>query len=211
MKKAETIALAIILLSYLVGIYFYSSMPSEMASHWNLQGQVDGYISKFWGLFLMPIVSTGLFLLFLAIPQIDPLKENIKKFRGYFDAFIILLLGFLFYLYLLTILWNKGARFDMIQVLSPAFAALFGYLGILLEKAKRNWFIGIRTPWTMSSDKVWDKTHKLGALLFKVAGAICLLGILFPNFALFFVFLPLIVATFYTTVYSYLEYRKEAR
>ena len=81
MKKSNIIILIIILISFSIGIYFHSKMPAEMASHWNIKGEVDGYISKFWGLFLMPIISIGMFLLFLFIPKIDPLKSNIEKFR----------------------------------------------------------------------------------------------------------------------------------
>ncbi len=77
MRKSEIIILGIILLSFIVGIYFYPQMPEQMATHWDAQGQVDGYMSKFWGLFLMPFSLIGLGLLFVAIPRIDPLKANI--------------------------------------------------------------------------------------------------------------------------------------
>jgi len=185
-------------------------MPEKMASHWNIQGKVDGYLSKFWGLFLMPLLSLALFVLFLLIPKIDPLKANIEKFRKYFDGFIILIILFLFYLYLLTIFWNFGNKFSMNQVLPPAFGILFFYCGILIEKAKRNWFIGIRTPWTLSNEKVWERTHKIGGKLFKVAGIIVLLGIIFPNYAFFFILFPVIAVSIYTVIYSYFEYRKES-
>jgi len=198
-----------ILLSFLIGIYLYPKMPEQMASHWNAQGQVDGYVSKFWGLFLMPFISLALFLLFILIPKIDPLKANIEKFRKYFDGFIIFTILFLFYLFTLTIFWNFGVKFSMNQVLPPAFGILFFYCGILIEKAKRNWFIGIRTPWTLSNDKVWERTHKIGGKLFKVVGIIAFLGIIFPNYAFFLILFPVIAVSIYTVVYSYFEYRKE--
>ena len=184
-------------------------MPEKMASHWNFKGEVDGYISRFWGLFLMPFISVVLFLLFLLIPKIDPLKANIEKFRKYFDGFVVLIILFLFYLYLLTIFWNFGVQFSMNQVLPPAFGILFFYCGILIEKAKRNWFIGIRTPWTLSNDKVWERTHKIGGKLFKVVGIIAFLGIIFPNYAFFLILFPVIAVSIFTVIYSYLEYRKE--
>jgi uncharacterized membrane protein len=186
-------------------------MPEKIASHWNAQGQVNGYMSKFWGLFLMPIISVGLLLLFMIIPKIDPLKENIQEFRKYYDGFVILVIVFLFYVYLLTIFWNIGLRFNVIALLSPAFAILFYYCGILIENAKRNWFIGIRTPWTLSSEKVWDKTHKIGGKLFKIAGIIALAAIFFQSFALFFIIVPVIMIAIYTVVYSYFEYQKEIK
>jgi len=209
MRKSEIVTILIILSSFVIGICLYPKMPAEMASHWNAQGQVDGYVSKFWGLFLMPIISLILFFLFILIPKIDPLKANIEKFRKYFDGFIILIILFLFYLYLLTIFWNFGVQFSMNQVLAPAFGILFFYCGILIEKAKRNWFIGIRNPWTLSNDKVWERTHKIGGKLFKVVGIIAFLGIIFPNYEFFLILFPVIAVSIYTVIYSYFEYKKE--
>lgn len=209
MKKTVIISLLIILLSFIIGIYFYPQMDDLMASHWNAKGEVDDYMSKFWGLFLMPLVLIGLLLLFILIPRIDPLKKNIEKFRKYFNIFIVLIILFLFYIYLLTIFWNLGFRFSMNQFLPPALAILFYYIGVLVEKAKRNWFIGIRTPWTLSSDKVWEKTHQIGGKLFKVLGVITLLGIFFGDYTIFIVLVPAILVAGYTIVYSYFEYQKE--
>ncbi len=199
----------IISISFVIGIYFYPEFSDQVASHWNTKGEVDGYISKFWGLFLMPIVSLALWLLFLLIPKIDPLKKNVEKFRKYFDTFVVLIILFLFYVYLLTIAWNLGARFDMGRVMVPAMGILFFYIGVLLKHAKRNWFIGIRTPWTLSSDKVWDKTHELGGKLFKIAGVITILSIFFSKWSFWIVIASALLVTIYTLVYSYFLYQKE--
>lgn len=208
MKKTTVIVLVIILLSFIAAVYFYPQMPEKMASHWNAQGKVDGYMPKFWGLFLMPIVSVVMFLLFLLIPKIDPLKKNIEKFREYFDWFIVLIIAFLFYIYLLTVFWSLNFRFNMAAMMVPALGILFYYMGILTENAERNWFIGIRTPWTLSNNIVWKKTHKLGGKLFKIAGIIAVIGVLFQKYALFFVLVPAISVAAYTIVYSYFEYNK---
>lgn len=211
MKKTTLIAFLIILFIFAIGVYFYPQMPEQMASHWNSQGEVNGYMPKFWGLFLVPLISAAITLLLLAIPKFDPLKENVKKFKKYFDAFIILFLLFLLYLYLLTIFWNFGAKFDFVFALVPAFAILFYYLGILTEHAEKNWFIGIRTPWTMSSETVWQKTHKVGGKLFKLTGFIALIGLLFEDYAIYFMIIPVILVSLYTTYYSYSEYQREKR
>ena len=157
----------------------------------------------------MPIISLVMVLLFLLIPKIDPLKENIQKFRKYFDRFIVLIILFLLYIYLLAIFWNLGKRFNMIYTMVPALAVLFYYIGIMVENAKRNWFIGIRTPWTLSSEAVWDKTHKIGGKLFKIAALITLFGIFFGKYAIFFTIVPVILVAVYTFIYSYFEYQKE--
>ena len=143
LRKSEIISLLIIMISFIIGISFYSLLPDKVASHWNAKGEVDGYMSKFGGLFLMPVISLVLLLLFIIIPKIDPLKHNIENFRKYFDGFIVLMMLFLFYLYILTILWNIGVRFNFVHLLVPIFSIFFYYCGILIQKAQRNWFIGI--------------------------------------------------------------------
>ncbi len=211
MRKTEKIILGIIVLSFAIGIFLYPQMPDQMASHWDDRGQVDDYMSKFWGLFLLPFTSVFLCLLFVSIPKIDPLKVNIEKFRDYYDGFVAFMIIFLFYIYLLTVLWNVGIRFNMSRLLAPAMGVLFYYCGILIKNTKRNWFIGIRTPWTLSSEKVWDKTHQIGGKLFKIAGIIALSGAFFQKYALFLVLAPVISVSIYTIVYSYFEYQKEIK
>ena len=88
-------------------------------------------------------------------------------------------------------------------------AILMFYIGILLEKAKQNWFIGIRTPWTLSSEKVWDKTHKLGARLFKTLAVIILASLLVPKYSIWIVIMPIIATALWLFIYSYLEFKKE--
>ncbi len=211
LTKQAIIIVGIVLLFFAVGSYFYTQMPDRIAAHWNAQGQADGYMSRFWGLFLVPLMAAGMSVLLVLIPSIDPLRANIDKFKAHYYGFVIVLLLFLFYLYLLTILWNLGARFNMIQLLAPAFGILFYYCGVLMEKAKRNWFIGIRTPWTLNSEVVWDKTHRIGGRLFKAAGILSLIGILFPSYAIFLILVPAILLAFFTIIYSYVEYQKETR
>lgn len=210
-KKIKIVILFIIFVSFVAGFYLYPYMPEKIASHWNIQGDVDGYMSKFWGLFLMPIMSLAMFFLFLLVPKIDPLKENVKKFREYFDKFILLIILFIFYIYTLTILWSFGWRFNMGQFMAPALGVLFFYAGVLIEKSKRNWFIGIRTPWTLSSETVWDKTHQLGSKLFKISGIVALFGFVLPSIAFYLVLIPVIFSVIYSVIYSYLEYQKEKK
>jgi uncharacterized membrane protein len=207
-QKAAT---GIVLLSVIIGVMLYPSMPDMMASHWNAAGQVDGTMPKFWGLFLMPIISAILLGLFIAIPKIDPLAKNIRKFRKQFDMFVLLIMLFMIYVYLLTIGWNFGVRFGMAQALSPALALLFYYTGAMMEESKRNWFIGIRTPWTMSSDKVWDETNRLGGKLMKAAGVVALFGVVFPDFAFTLILAPVIAFAIFSVVYSYVIFKKQSK
>lgn len=208
-NKIKIIISIILLLSFIVSFYFYPQMPLKMASHWDARGQVDGYMSKFLGTFFLPFVMVGLALLFIAIPVIDPLKDNIRKFRKYYDRFIVFFLIFMLFIQLHIILWNLGIQINPNAIIPIGLGLLFFYTGILCENAKRNWFIGIRTPWTLSSDKVWDKTHKIGGKLFKIAGIVAFIGIFFRSYTMFFILIPAMLAAVYSIVYSYLEYRKE--
>jgi uncharacterized membrane protein len=209
--KTYAIALGIVVLSFLIAAYFYPSMPDKMVSHWNGRGEADGTLPKFWALFLVPLTSAGLLLLFAAVPKMDPLRGNIGKFRGHYDGFVFLMMSFLLYIFLLTIAWNLGLRFAFIAAMVPALALLFYYCGVLIENAKQNWFVGIRTPWTLSSERVWDKTHKRGGKLFKIAGLVALPGILLPDYAIFLIIVPVILLSAYTVAYSYVEYAKERK
>ena len=208
MNKLRIIAVAIIVLLFLIGMLSYQYLPDKIASHWNSQGDVDGDMPKFLGIFLVPIIAVGLFLLFILVPKIDPLKENYKKFKNYYDSFILVMIIFMLYVYLLTIIWNFGIKFNMTSTLIPAVGALFIYIGIILRNIKRNWFIGIRTPWTISSDRVWSKTHKLGSKLFIISGIITILGIFFPKYMIWFILIPVVISSIVCVVYSYLEFRK---
>jgi uncharacterized membrane protein len=208
-RKSEILIIGITLLSFAIGVYYYPQMPEKMASHWNAKGQVDDYLSKFWGVFLIPITLVPLALLFMAIPRIDPLRENIEKFRRYYDGFVILFMLFMVFVYLQMILWNIGIKISPNVFVPIGAGLLFIGAGILCENAKRNWFIGIRTPWTLSSERVWDKTHRLGGKLFKIVGVVAMVGIFFQSYAVFFVLIPVILVAAYTVGYSYFEYRKE--
>ncbi|MFA5992934.1 MAG: DUF1648 domain-containing protein [Candidatus Pacearchaeota archaeon] len=209
MKKVTLVGIIVIILMFAIGIYFYQFLPDKLASHWNAQGQVNGYSSKAFALFFMPIITLALFLLLVFIPKIDPLKQNIRKFSSYYYGFILLFVFYMFYIYILTLVSNLGFVINFTQFLSPAMGVLFFCVGILIEKSKRNWTIGIRTPWTLSSDFVWKKTHNLGGKLFKISGVICFVGIVLPKYAFFLIIIPVIISAIVSFVYSYFVYRSE--
>jgi uncharacterized membrane protein len=208
MKFSRIMLIVLLVAFYALALALYSRMPDPMASHWGAQGEVNGYISRFWGMFLVPFITTGLVLLFLAIPLIDPLKANIAKFRGYFDWFVAIFTGYMLFLYILTLLWNLGYRFDMFQMMLPVIAVFFFFMGVLVSKAKRNYFIGIRTPWTLNNDEVWDRTHRFGGRAFKIAAVISLLGVFWTEVAIWFLLVPIIIVAVVTVIYSYVIYQK---
>jgi len=210
-RTALLVSLLLIVLGGAFGAAVYDLLPLQMASHWGVNDQVNGTISRFWGAFLMPLMSLALLGLFLLLPAIDPYKANIARFRGAFNLFITLVIAFLVYVHGLTLAWNLGFNgFQMSAALLPALGLLFIFVGYLLGKAKRNFFIGIRTPWTLSSDSVWDKTHALGSKLFIASGVIAFFSAFFGGLASFWLFLiPLFPSTLFLVVYSYFLYSQE--
>ena len=210
-RLTTIIVLVLILAATIAGVSLWNRLPDHMASHWNINDQVDGYMSKFWGVFLMPLITLGMFLLFLVIPNIDPLKANIAQFRDAFNLFIVLIVGFMVYLYTLTLLWNLGYKnFGLGKAMMPALGVLLIFVGYMLRKAKRNFFIGIRTPWTLSSDRVWDETHRIGAILFTISGMLALLGSFFGGMTAFVMLMvPILGSAIFLVIYSYILYRRE--
>ena len=214
MSTRNTIFVTIFLIAFAVAFSasVYGRLPEQMASHWDDANRVDGYLSRFWGAFLMPVIAGGLVVLFLVIPGIDPLKANIAQFREYFNGFIALVIAFLVYMHILTILWNLGYdQFNMGAAMLPAMGLLFIFAGIMMRNAKRNFFIGIRTPWTLSSDRVWNETHRLGGILFIVSGVLAMLGAFFADYAFWFIMIPILGSTLFLLVYSYLLYQRETK
>jgi len=209
MKNTEWFLLAIVALAFATGGAFYSHVPLTVASHWDASGNVNGYMSRGWGTFTLPIVFVIVFLVLFFIPRIDPKRDNIARFRKYFDYFIVGLAVILYYIYLLTLLWNIGYHFNFTEFLIPPIAALFYLIGVLLPHTEPNFMIGIRTPWTISSPAVWKKTHDAGGVAFKICGIIGLLGTALPELAVWLLFVPVAAATIGLVIYSYVLYERE--
>ena len=213
MSTRTTIFVSVTLIAsaVLAGLLLWSRLPDPMPGHWNAAGELDGYISKFWGVFLLPIISIALTGLFLIVPRIDPLKANIAQFRAAFNWFIVAFVVYILYLYILTLLAALGTLFNMTLMLLPAVGLLFIGIGYLMSGAKRNFFIGIRTPWTLSSDTVWDKTHKLGSRLFMLGGVVTILCAFLGESGIWIMLVAMLGASFVPIVYSYVLYQRETK
>jgi uncharacterized membrane protein len=212
-KATSILVLILIGLSMLAGATLWNQLPEQMASHWNANDEVNGFIPKFWGVFLMPLITLAMLGLFLVLPGIDPLKENVAQFRESFNFFIALISAFMLYIHGLTLAWSLGYQnFKMSAAMLPFLGSLFIAIGLMLRKSKRNFFIGIRTPWTLSSDSVWDKTHQLGSVLFMASGALAIIGGFFGGtIAFLMMFVPLIGSSLLLAIYSYVLYRIETK
>lgn len=208
MRWLPILAVCILVLAGIGGIFLLTSLPEHVASHWNAEGVVDGYMSRLWSVFLVPLIGLVVIGLLVFLPRIDPHRKNVEKFQGWYDGFILAFSLFFAYVYELTLFWNMEVRFDMIMFLLPAFAMLFFYMGLMLKKTRMNWFIGIRTPWTLSSEKVWKKTHEFGGRLFMITAVVVLLSMFFRNFAFIVLLVAVFASAIITVVYSYVVFKR---
>ncbi len=183
-------------------------VPARMTTHWNAAGVPDDSTPATWVLVGGPAFVGSIVLLFEVIPRIDPLADNIAAFRDAYDLLAVLVAGFLTYVYGFVLAWNLGYEFPVEQVLAPAIGALFVAVGFLLTRAERNWFVGIRTPWTLSSETVWRKTHDRAAVLFVLAGVVAFAGVLLPEYFVYLVAGPVAAIALYATAYSFVAYRR---
>ncbi len=212
-RTTTIVVLLMLLAATVAGLLLWNRLPDQMASHWNVNDQVNGYMPKFWGVFMLPLITLAMLGLFLVVPAIDPLKANIAQFREVFNLFIVLIVAFMIYIHGLTLAWSLGyTNFKMSGAMLPAMGLLFIFIGFMLRKAKRNFFIGIRTPWTLSSDTVWNETHRIGAVLFMISGVFAFIGGFFGGTTAFwFMFVPIISSTIFLVIYSYVLYRREIK
>ena len=199
-------------LAALVSIWAYPRLPETVATHWNLRGVPDGYSSRFWAVALMPLVMVGMTGLLRVLPKIDPRRENYAKFIDSYWLIANAILVFMGVAHVLVLANGMGYLVQIDRLLPLGVGLLFAILGNSLTRIEPNWFIGIRTPWTLSSDAVWRKTHRTGGWLFVIGGIVIATGAFAPRGA----FVPLFVATVLVVagipvVQSYVLWKREHR
>jgi len=147
MRRAVVASVVLVVIQFAVGFYLYPSMPERVAIHWGLSGEADGYGSRFMGLFLIPFFSVLLLPFMLALPRLDP-SRGIERFRGGYDWFVFGFLGYMAYVYGLSLAWNLGWRFSFMRMLAPAMGALFVGIGVVLRGRglTGSWGSGRRGP-----------------------------------------------------------------
>ena len=184
----------------------YSSLPDTIPTHWGADGTVNGYGSR-GTIFIMPGVTLSLTLLLLALPWMSPKNFKIDTFRETYNYMMFIVTAMMGYLSFVIIYMTLHPTWDFTKPMIGGMLIFFALLGNSMGKVKRNFFMGIRTPWTLASDQVWMATHRLGARLMTlggVAGAVAvLLGA--PVLPVFFVFLALVL---YPVLYSLLLYKR---
>ena len=207
-QTKEFILIGLIITSFIIGVLIYPNAPDTLPTHWNSSGEADSFGPKWLALFMLPIVTAFTYLLFFIIPKIAVFKKNFAKFEKEFFYLKATIISFLTLIYLGTTA-QIFYKFNLNILIIPAISAMFFIIGHLMPKFKRNFFVGIRTPWTLANDKVWEKTHKLGGTLFKICAVILLIGIFIPKYLVYIILPTIIILITILFVYSYLEFKKE--
>jgi uncharacterized membrane protein len=148
----------------------YPALPAQIPIHWNLRGEVDGWGDKAWAIYLMP----GTMALFMAmipgLPWLSPRAFSVDRFRGTFHYVMLLLIAMMGYLHVVMLQAALHPGWESGRALIAGLLGFMALLGNVLGKVRRNFWIGVRTPWTLASDRVWTATHRLAARLLVAAG-----------------------------------------
>ncbi len=210
--KSEIIPIVLMVFSLSASFYFYLHFPDRVPTHWNIAGEVDGWSTRSFGAFFFPALTLAIYLLLLVIPNLDPKKERYEQFLKPYHIFKNFLVLFLVVVYFLVGANGIGYKIDIALVMPLGVGLLFILLGNYMGKIKMNWFMGIRTPWTLSSEEVWNKTHRLGGKAFILGGVLMALTAIGPPVWKIIVFiLVMTVILFGTLIYSYVLYAREQK
>lgn len=161
----------VLLLPFVLTIYHWADIPDQIAMHWNGAGEVDRWGEKGWEAFLLPVINVGVYLLLIALPYIDPKKKTdnaqkaMRAFRYIFPVFFSGMAVLVLYQWL-------GSEFELTNYIYLCIAVFFLLLGNYMQTIKPNYFVGIRTPWTLESEENWRKTHRFGGRLWVAGGLI---------------------------------------
>ena len=207
--KTEILPILLIIISIVSSFYFLQQMPEKIPTHWNFQGKIDNWGNSSSHILTINSVMIGVYLLFLALPYIDPRKKRYEQFKKIYHIFKNIIILFFALIFFITNLSAVGYNINVSTYIPLMVGLLFIVIGNYMGKIKMNWFMGIRTPWTLSSEETWNKTHQLGGKLFMLSGMfIALEGFLPINYRLPIFILAITIILIGTIFGSYLIYLK---
>lgn len=208
MKKWIYIRIWIVVLMVLVWFYFYDKLPAEIPIHWNFEWQADNWGNKLWVLIWIPIITLSMVLLFPFLSKIDPKSKNYEKFSGAWEILQYVITWFMAYVYFISIYAVLNPEINIWTFIMVWVWILFIILGNYMWKIKQNFFVGIKFPWTLDNEEVWNKTHRFWGKMFMIWGLIFVVNA-FLQWQVFWVFIfTIILIVLVPIVYSYLEYQK---
>ncbi len=174
--KTLVVLILVLLLTWILAFIYEPKLPEQVPTHWNIHGEVDGYTAKPWGVFILPLISTITSLLLMVLPLVAPKGFQLGSAKKIYEIMVLVVALFMMGVMLLSFHAALDQGVDMNQWMMVGMGSLFLILGNYLSKVPKNFFLGIRTPWTLASDEVWYKTHRLGSWVFVVMGLLVILG-----------------------------------
>ncbi len=208
--RREWLQLLLLALPFIAIPFVWSHLPEQMPTHWNLEGEPDDYSHKAFGLLLLPVLNIFTTALLFGLPYIDPRRENFELFANTMRSFRLLFTTFMLVVFGSIVAAGLGYDFAIERVICVCLILLFLVLGNMFGKVRSNYFVGIRTPWTLENPEVWRRTHRMAAVLWVAASVIALPApILFDGVALFTIMMVYIgTITFVPLIYSLVTFRK---
>jgi uncharacterized membrane protein len=185
----------------------YPRLPDPVPTHWNASGAADGFTPKPWGAFLMPLVMAGVALLLAVLPRISPRGFALSPFARVYDVLQTAVVAFLAFVNAIALLTAAGVGLSMERWIFAGTGLLLAVVGNFLGKITKNFFVGVRTPWTLASDEVWLRTHRLAGKLFVVAGFVVFASSVAGG-SVPLLIAPIALAAIVSVVASFIFYRR---
>ncbi len=205
--RANVICFLLIGATVVVAVFLYPDLPEQIPTHWNLQGEVDDYTAKPWGVAILPLAAILVFVVMRLIPVISPKGFRTDKFMDVINVFTVAMVGFMCGVAVLVLLEANGQDVRINEMIFAGVGLLFIVLGNYMGKVRKNFFIGIRTPWTLASDEVWSRTHRLGGKVLILIGVFMILNG-FVHFSERWLIAAIMITALVPVVYSFVIYRK---
>jgi uncharacterized membrane protein len=205
------LAAAAVILATLAGTWVaYPHLPNIVPMHWDAHGQVNGWGPKWWLFLTGPGAMLSIVLLFSALPWLSPKKFEVDSFRATYLYIMIVMVAMLSYVHVLVLISALGIVLDVSRAVEGGACLLIALLGNVLGKVRRNFFVGIRTPWTIADERVWNITHRFAAKTLFAGGLMGLLAVIVraPFWA---PIAAILVAALVPAVYSLLFYKQLER
>ncbi|MBY0076449.1 SdpI family protein [Priestia aryabhattai] len=208
--KKHVFPLSITLLTLVAWIIALPHLPATMPIHWGANGEADGFATKINAMILTVGIMVLIYFIIAFVPRIDPRKENYKYFSKTYNILLNAVLLLFFFVNMSTILQGLGYNVPM-SYIAPIMAGLvFIIIGNYLQRVRSNYFMGIRTPWTLSNENVWKKTHRLSGKLFFIGGLLILISAFLPDgYKSVIMWGSIVLCVAIPYLYSYLAYKKE--
>jgi len=209
LRKVVIIGGVLAALNFLAGILAYPRLPDKVPTHWNFAGEVDGWGTAWEGAFLLPLIYLGVYILFILLPKIDPKRRNYAQMGKAYSTVALIVLLFFTVLYFGTLGIALGYFENLPSLIFIAIGIMFIVFGNYMGKIKHNYFMGIRTPWTLASEEVWYRTHRMAGPFWIAGGALFMLMSIVPKGFTLAIFLVIMFGLLLIpTVYSYVIFRR---